>query len=133
WTWLMPGLFGDWNHRDYWGHGNFWEDGFFIGVAGFVLACYGLSDSRRRGRKTLFFLVLLIAALACSRTFLFNLFLGYFPFFDHFRGAVKFNILITLFLIALAAMGMDRLLRDKKPSPWLMGSVGAAFLLFAGF
>ena len=111
WCLLMPGFFGGWDA--YWGGGIYWEGAMFVGVTGFVLALFGLRVPNRPGKKVFAGLALFLTALAVGkRTPLFPLFCYYFPLFGNFRGVGKLNIFITLCLVALAAMGLDEILRN---------------------
>src|SRR5581483_5784361 len=126
WCLLMPDFFLGW--KNYWGGGMYWEGVLYISVTAFVLAFYGLRYSSDPQKKTLGWASLSMLFIALGkRSFLFTLFYKYFPLFDHFRGVGKFNILITLFLGALAALGMDEALR--RPSS--LKSLGG-FLIRAG-
>jgi len=57
-------------------------------------------------------IILLILALG-AHTPLFRLLYHWLPGFDKFRGSSKFIFLMTIFLIMLAAIGLDQLIRNK--------------------
>lgn len=106
WCLLMPGFFGGW--KDYWGGGFYWEGAVFISMTGFALALFGLWASGQPQKKFFGLMALGLTLVAVGlRTPLFALFCSTFPLFNRFRGVGKLNILITLCLIALAAMGLD--------------------------
>ncbi len=111
-TLLVPGFFGDMTGYDYWGRCYLWEVSLFIGISGFVLALYGAFSGERDKRRfcALLVLVLLVPALG-EHTPLFSWLYLYAPGFNKFRGWSKFTFPAILFLIMLAAVGFDRMLR----------------------
>ena len=137
WMLLLPGFFG--GVGDYWGGGIYWEGPVFISVTGFVLALFALKNSDHPQKKVLGFLALFLVLLSLGKaTPLFALFCKYFPMFDRFRGAGKLNAVITLFLVALAALGMDVVLKSPERLKGLgrgtaWGAGALAFFAFAFF
>jgi hypothetical protein len=132
WSWFVPAFYGNVIHRDYWGGGMYWEGSLFASVTGIVLAFYGLFASRAPRRRLVagwaFFLLLLAMG---KRTPLFLLFYHWVPLFSAFRGAAKFNILISLGVCFLAAAGLDHYLKMEGLSKGLRRStLGSG--LFAG-
>ena len=112
WCLFMPDFFGSWN--SYWGGGMYWEGHPFLSVTGFVLALLALKTSPRPEKKVFAGLALFFTLLSFGRrTPLFLLFVRYFPLFGNFRGVSKLFILATLFVVALAAMGLDEIF--KRP------------------
>jgi len=106
WCLLMPNFFGGW--RDYWGGSFYWEGVLFISVTAFLLALFALGASRHPQKKIVAGIALFLGSLAIGTHLpLFEFFCRYFPLFGNFRGVGKLNVLITLCLLALAAMGMD--------------------------
>lgn len=111
WCLVWPDLFGHWN--DYWGGGFYWEGVVVLGLTGFVLALFGIQSGHQPQKKFFIFSALFMALLAVGkRTPLFIAFYHWFPLFASFRGVGKVDILITLCLIALAVMGMDRVMKN---------------------
>ncbi len=114
WGLLMPGFFG--NFKNYWGGGMYWEGAMAVSMTGFVLALFGLAASKNRQKYLFAGIGLFFTLIAIGkRGPLFIPFCKYFPLFNDFRGIGKLNILITLCLVALSAMGMD-VIMDRPPS-----------------
>jgi hypothetical protein len=122
-TLLNPYFFGDMMNQPYWGRCYLWEMSLFIGVIGLALAFYGVfyggkkgegSDPLRR-RSVLVAMVGVTFLLALGvHTPLFRLFYDWVPGFGKFRGISKFTFQSSLFLVMLAAVGFDALLRKPK-------------------
>jgi hypothetical protein len=126
-TLLVPNFFGD--AARYWGRGYLWETTLFVGVSGFLLALYAAIYCDRR-IKWIPLTVLCVALLFAlgAHTPLFRFLYDFVPGFDKFRSVSKFIFSASLFLILLAAAGLDRLLRQRKMEPkFILGS----FLLAA--
>ncbi len=138
WSWFVPAFYGTALRRDYWGGGMYWEGSLFAGVTGITLAFYGFFASREPRRWKVAGLTLFLLLLAMGkRTPLFLLFYHWVPLFSAFRGAAKFNILISLGICFLAAAGLDHYLKaggtGKALRHWTLGFglfVGALALLF---
>jgi hypothetical protein len=113
WSWFVPTFYGNALNHDYWGGGMYWEGSLFVGVTGIALAVYGLLASKEPRRwlaaGLAFFLLLLAMG---KRTPLFLLFYHAVPLFGTFRGAAKFNILISLWICFLAAAGLNHYLKS---------------------
>ena len=110
WCFFMPNFFGSWDH--YWGGGMYCEGHPFVSATGFVLALFAVKASPRREKWIFAGLALFMTFLSFGkRTPLFILFIKYFPLFGNFRGVSKLNILTTLCLVALAAMGLDEIFK----------------------
>ncbi len=122
---LVPGLFGR-------GPGGFWgpwdrvEVG-YIGVLTLVLAA--LAVILRRDGLTRFFLGLAVISLllALGGYAILHGWLYLMPGFDKLRAPARFVYLMDFALAALAALGLDALLRPLRPSP------RAAFRRLLGF
>jgi len=118
-TLLVPRFFGPGISEEgviYWGRCFVWEMTLYFGVVGLFLAVYGAicaEPSRRRHSITLALTLFLLALGA--RTPLFRLLYDYVPGFDKFRGNSKFTLQMTLFLLMLAACGLDALMREGTP------------------
>jgi len=114
-TLLAPGLFGDLTNAPYWGQGAAWEISAFIGVTGVVLGVLGCFHPDRRLRRFCLPMVIILAILALgSHTPLFRMLHAYVPGFNKFRGASKFIFQMSLFLIMLAGIGLDRLIKVSR-------------------
>jgi len=127
---LTPGFFGSWDR--FWGGGLYWEGALFMSVTGLVLALFGLWKSRHPQKWLLLGLsILLIFVAVGKRSFLYTLCFQIVPYFGNFRGPGKINIFITLFLAALAALGMDEAIKNPRGLGRLTGILGSMILLFA--
>ncbi len=142
WCFLMPNFFGEW--KDYWGGGIYWEGATYVSLTAFVLALFTLKVSRRPQKFFFGWAALFLVLLAIGkRGPFFILFYKYFPFFSHFRGIGKVDILITLCFAALAAMGLDEILenpqsllvlgRGLRTALWVSGTLGLVFVFLAWF
>ena len=132
-TLLVPNFFND--AAGYWGRGYLWETTLFVGVTGFLLALYAATYCDRRIKWIP--LTVLCAALLFAlgaHTPLYRFLYDFVPGFNKFRSVSKFIFSASLFLILLAATGLDRLLRQRKMEPkFIVGAVLlAAFLGIAG-
>lgn len=115
WCLLMPNFFGHWQEGGYWGGGMYWEGAMFVSVTAFVLALFALKVSPHPEKKIFGGMAILITLVAVGkRTPLFGFLLDHLPMFANFRGVGKLNILITLCLVALAAMGMDEVMKGTS-------------------
>jgi len=114
-TLLAPGFFGDVKHFDYWGRCYLWEMCLFIGVTGLLLAIYGAAagDRARRRFSVTMTLLLLLLALG-AHTPLFRALYDWAPGFNQLRGMSKFAVQASAFLVLLAGIGLDRLVRGTK-------------------
>ncbi|HJT23117.1 MAG TPA: hypothetical protein VJ873_00965, partial [bacterium] len=108
---LMPRFFGNWN--DYWGGGIYCEGHPYVGVTGFLLALFALRVSTHPDKKLFAGISLFLTALMLGlRTPLFAFFCKWVPLFSSFRAVSRFNILVAACLAALAAMGLDEILKS---------------------
>ncbi len=134
-TLVVPGIFGDMVTIPYWGRITLSEMCLFIGVAPFLLAVYGARHGAPEMRRYSLVLAVLVLILACgSYTPLYRFLYDYVPAFGNFRGTTKFAFLATLFIIMLAAVGLDQALRARVLPRWPSALAGAAggLLLAAG-
>ncbi len=133
-TLVMPEFFGD--AVGYWGRGTLTEMCLFIGVAPCVLMMAGIIRGDRRQRRWSLTIAVVSLILAFgSYTPLFRILYDHVPGFASFRGTTKFIFLPSLFLVMLAAVGLDRLLRDRSIAAWLgplAFLAGAALLSYGG-
>jgi hypothetical protein len=130
-TLLVPDIFGDIKTLPYWGRCYLWEVSLFIGVSGFMLAILGGVCGERRTRRFSIVMVVLLLLLALgSHTPLFKALYLWVPGFDKFRGISKFTLLASLFLAMLAGIGLDELVKGRRPPRALIwGGTIAGFLL----
>jgi len=134
---VVPGIFGPLQTAGgewiFWGRGSFWESCLFVGLAVFSLAlfaCRSAPTPTRRFAATLGVISLLIAM--GKYTPLFHV-LYHVPGFASFRAWGRFDMLVTLFVANLAALGLNRLLSGEKPGKWPAISLAAlAALLLLG-
>jgi hypothetical protein len=131
-TLVLPGIFGDIVTTPYWGRWTLTEMCLFIGVAPFLFAVYGARHGARAERRYSLVLAVAVLILACgSYTPLYRFLYAYVPAFGNFRGTTKFAFLATLFVVMLAAVGLDQALRDRALPRWpgaLAGMAGGVLL-----
>jgi len=131
---LAPGFFGE--MAKYWGRWYLWETSLFIGIVGLAFVIYATIKCER-GTKwpplTVIFVSLLLAL--GLHTPLFGFLYTSVPGFDRFRSISKFIFPASLFLVLLAATGLDWLLRQTKvKAPFILAVfAGAAVLGLAGW
>jgi len=133
-TIVLPDFFGRAAAETYWGDWMQWEESLFIGICAFALGVYGALRGPRPLRS--FALAMCIGSIIValgSHTPLHALLSHVLPGFGNVRGVGKFSFLALLFLAALAACGMDQLIRAKSISsrPAII-LVLAAALVFVG-
>jgi hypothetical protein len=118
-TLALPGVFGDMEHTPYWGRWTLSETSVFVGTATLLLAiCGAVLGSRKRTRGALA-MAAVAFVLACGYyTPLYGVLYEVVPGIASFRGITKFTFLATLFLLMLAAVGLDRLLRAPALPRW---------------
>jgi hypothetical protein len=119
-TLLIPRFFGPGISEKgiiYWGRYFMWEMTIFFGVVGLFLAVYGslCADPPHRRYSVTLSLIFFLLSLG-AHTPLFRLLYNYFPGFNKFRGTAKFTFQMTLFLLMLAACGLDALMRESAPT-----------------
>jgi hypothetical protein len=115
-TLVAANFFGE--ISNYWGRCYLWEMSIFVGVVGIALAVYATvygEGNRRWVPLSALFISLLFAVGV--HTPLFGFLYAYVPGFDKFRSVSKFIFLASLFLVLLAATGLDRLFKQKKIEP----------------
>jgi hypothetical protein len=130
-TLLAPDLFGGPNRAHYWGKWSPAEMTLFISLAGLVLAVYGAVRGPKSRRPFHLSMIAILFVLALGkRTPLFPLLYRFVPGFDLFRGSSKFTFPLSLFLVMLAGVGLDHLLRSEKTSriPALLSVLSAAVI-----
>ena len=134
-TALVPGFFGDIANVSYWGRWWFWDNSVFVGATAIALAAVGVRHGAPRQRRfALAFAVgLLLIALGDS-TPVFYVLHRFVPGFDSFRAPSKFVFHASLFVALLAAIGLDRMLRETLDTRRLalVAAAGAVGLPLAG-
>lgn len=142
WPWrilglLIPDVFGNPAHGDYWGYANYWEDAIYIGTLPFVLAVLAVIRGIRKSRWTSFigFLILLggvslILALG-KNTFIFNFLFDHVPTFDLFQAPSRWMVIFVFCLSLLAAIGAELWESEKLVRLfWVrLGTVGAVTMV----
>ena len=128
-TLVAPNFFGDGVGNKYWGRCYLWEMSLFMGVAGLVLAVFGVIRGERRLRLFSLPLALILLLLALgSHTPLFKILYQYLPGFGVFRGSSKFTFPASLFLAMLAGVGLHTLLKSPLKDLRLPLCVGGTAL-----
>jgi hypothetical protein len=126
-TLLAPNFFGPLSN--YWGRCYLWEMSLFIGVTGCVLAVYAAALGRRQRTWPLLAALALTLLLALGKhTPLFELLYRCAPGFNKFRGVSKFIFPASLFLVMLAATGLDELFQARRAPRRFTFAVGALAL-----
>ena len=120
-TAIVPYFFGGMIGMPYWGRAYLWEMNLFFSINGLLLAVYGLKAGGRTGRLLAGVAAALMILALGAHTPLFRVLYDYLPGFDTFRGTSKFIFYAVLFMIMLAGMGLDALLKKdgrikKRPA-----------------
>jgi len=133
-TLLAPGFFGDLDGLSYWGRCYLWEMTLFFSVTGLGLALVGAIWGERAVRRFSLCMVLLLMVLALgAHTPVFRLLYDWAPGFNQFRGSSKFILQASVFLVLLAGIGLDFLIRRRAlPKGALYASLALAAALAAG-
>src|SRR6185312_2697852 len=127
-TLLAPNFFGE--MAKYWGRWYLWETSLFIGVVALALVVYAIIHCERKTTLPAIIVILVSLLLALGLyTPLFGFLYNWVPGFDRFRSISKFIFLASLFLILLAATGLDQLFREKKVRTGFVAAVFAAAII----
>jgi len=125
-TSVFPDLFEKFQVFRYGRSEIFWDTNLFLGTTALILVFMVLKGAPSPVRRVSLAMIgaSLLLALG-SYTPLFHLLYEFLPGISHLRGSSKFKLVACLFLILLAAVGLDLLLRQKpeerqKNIPWLM-------------
>ncbi|HXW85281.1 MAG TPA: hypothetical protein VEJ86_12800 [Candidatus Binataceae bacterium] len=111
-TFLVPGLFGNGTSYPYWG--KWGMESAFVGVTALTMAGYGLTVRASKRWSWLAMAVLLFTLGFGDLTPLLHLLYRFVPGFDLFRGPARIVFQGELFLVMLAGLGMDRLIRSGR-------------------
>jgi len=114
-TLLTPGFFGDMVSVQYWGRCYLWEMSLFISIAGLALSIIGAISGERDVRRYSIVMVLILLVFSLGvHTPLFQFLYSFVPGFDKFRGSSKFIFFASLYLIMLAGIGFDYLIKTRR-------------------
>lgn len=139
-TFLTPFFFGEMTFIPYWGRCYLWEMSTFIGITGFLMAIYGVVYGREIKRWLFAIMVIALFILALgAHTPVFQFLYNWLPGFNKFRGSSKFIFPACLFLVMLAGIGFDKLIRHNNTDYKFVIGVAvigislltAAYLIFA--
>lgn len=113
-TFLVPFFFGDMESIPYWGRCYLWEMSLFISLTGFFLLILGViyGEKEKRRYATTVALILIFLALGAHTPF-FRYLYDWLPGFKLFRGTSKFSYPACVFLVMLAAVGLDHIVHKK--------------------
>jgi len=133
-TFLSPFFFGNMQSIPYWGRCYLWEMSLFFTVAGLFLAILGIFPGEKgKSRNSVFMAILLIILAFGAHTPFFNILYQWLPGFDKFRGTSKFSFQAMLFLVMLAGVGLDRIIRKGEGARKLyLIPLGVAVILGSG-
>lgn len=131
-TLLAPAFFG--KAGSYWGRCYLWETSLFLGATTLVLAIYSIIYAHRKQKWIAFTVIFVALVLALgAHTPLFHFFYAYIPGFDRLRATAKFIFPASLFIVLLAAMAVDHLLKQSANSRFVIALfITAAVLVVAG-
>jgi hypothetical protein len=132
-TLLAPTIFGGDSHLSYWGRWYAWEATLYLGVGGLLLLLCGLRSTHRA--RWLFSgcaVAMLLLALGKYTPFL-RLLYDHVPVFGSFRSSARALFEASVFLCALAVLGLDDLLRAAQPAARTLKVVGTSALFCAVF
>lgn len=122
----------------YWRWGNYWEMSLYIGMLPLMLVVPGLIAAPRRRAIALGACAALFLVIALGNfTPLFPFFFHYVPGFKLFRGPSKYILITEICLVALAAYGIDGILKEtetgaRKLFKTALASGGLLLLCLAG-
>jgi len=115
----------------YCGRGVFPETSVFVGACGVVLAMMGVAGAGGKRRWDLLALAAISLVLALgAQTPVHWVLYHALPGYATFRGTIRFDFMVDLFLAVLAAGGVDAILNGQRPA-WWMVAVGAGLAVLA--
>jgi hypothetical protein len=115
-TFVVPSMFG-FGGPTYWGTMPFTDYPNYMGIVPFALAVYAAVRSRGTWRLFLVTLAAVSLLISFGKHFapLYALLYDHLPFFNKFRVPVMILVLVQFATAGLAAMGLDRALREPPP------------------
>jgi hypothetical protein len=126
-TMLTPYVWG--GMTTYLGRHYLFEMNLFLGIAGVALAIVGVVHGEARLRRFSSIMACVLAVLALGAyTPLFPLLYAHVPGFSQLRGNSKFILQLSLFLVMLAAVGGDHVLRRRPVRRFLAPGLAASGL-----
>lgn len=131
---LAPTFFGTVGQPDHWGpEWGYWEVTLSIGVVALLLALHGAVRGEPANRYRMLALAGLLFLIALGQyTPVHGWLYRWVPGFDRLRAPGRFLFLVALCLSVLAAMGVDRLIRERKrPLALIIVAATLAVLLAA--
>lgn len=135
-TLVSPFVWGGAGGEGYWGRWYLWETQLFFGCTGLVAALLALGRKADHDRWPILGVALLMVLLALGDTTpLFRVLYDHVPPFGHFRGASKWALPASLFLVLLAARGFQSLLEEperRQALPWVLAAAAVATGALAG-
>lgn len=116
-TLLCPYFFGNSSGSvAYWGRWFWWEMCLFTSVSAVLLAVYAVSFADKASRRFSITMIVIMLIFSMGGYLpLFSLTLKLIPGFGMFRGHGKFIFQASLFIIMLASIGLDHLIRHGPP------------------
>lgn len=113
-----------------------WEINFYIGIAVFFLIILSMGYHYTRYKRNLLIISFIAFLIALGgQTPVYRIMYDFFPFFDSFRGPVKLLIFAQIFLLMIAALGVENILKsNKKYGKFVLISsfIGILCLFFSG-
>ena len=122
------------NSPTYWGNQPFVEAPAYVGIAVFFLFVFSVFLYRGNHRSWLLASIILSLLLSFGKNFSFltDLFINYFPFYDKFRAVSSIQVILELCIPVMAILGLSSLFSDKimtKSKIRALNFTGMVFLL----
>ena len=122
------------NSPTYWGNQPFVEAPAYVGIAVFFLFVFSVFLYRGNHRSWLLASIILSLLLSFGKNFSFltDLFISYFPFYDKFRAVSSIQVILELCIPIMAILGLSSLFSDKimtKSKIRALNFTGMVFLL----
>ncbi|MCC6487547.1 MAG: hypothetical protein IT364_08595 [Candidatus Hydrogenedentes bacterium] len=131
-TLLVPGIFGNEHHAEYYAWNHFWETSLFVGVTTLFFVFYGAFAAPRSRKRVLLPMLVLLLILALGESTPVHWYLyEYVPGFNSVRGMCRFNLYFAVFAALLAGEGIQAMLTAPARLSRMFACVLA--VLFAAF
>ncbi|MFL2593844.1 MAG: YfhO family protein [Flavobacteriaceae bacterium] len=122
------------NSPTYWGNQPFVEAPAYVGIAVFFLFVFSVFLYRGNHRSWLLASIILSLLLSFGKNFSFltDLFINYFPFYDKFRAVSSIQVILELCIPVMVILGLSSLFSDKimtKSKIRALNITGMIFLL----